>query len=624
MSGAAVLPDPAVIPDGLRTLLALLLLLAGALLALLLRREARRAHASRRRAEAAAAEAREADRLLRALVDAMPAMVTACDAEGRVLLMNAAQERFWGIAEGSAEGRLLSDLALPPEIGRQIARAAASGAPVPALEADATDAAGRPRSLLHLAAPVPAEAAERPRVVHVALDITARREADARLRHLAEHDSLTGLPNRALFAARLQQAMAGAGCALHCFDLDRFKEVNDTLGHAFGDRLLLAVASRVQALIGPADLLARLGGDEFAVIQPGAGPAEARRLARRIVAALAEPFRIGGISVRTGASVGFVLAPAQAETPERALQHADIAMYAAKGEGGSRIAAFAPVMAEALSLRRALEGDLRDALDEDAFTVAYQPKYAVDGLRLVGFEALARWNHPVRGAVPPALFVPIAEETGLAWRLSRAVALAACRQVAAWAAAGRAVPVAVNLSAGHFLTDAAVELVREALAQTGAPAHLLEVEVTEGVFIRNADAAERAVEALRAQGVRVTLDDFGAGFSALSYLLRLPFDSLKIDRGFVAALRGRGGLPGGRAAEVVGGVVRLAHGLGARVVAEGVETEEEFAAIRRLGCDEVQGHLFGRPMAARLAGTLPPVWPRPAPGSTLSVQQAGD
>ncbi|MFN7001304.1 MAG: diguanylate cyclase domain-containing protein, partial [Elioraea tepidiphila] len=349
MSGDALLPDPAVIPDGVRTLLALLLLLAGALLAVLLRREARRAHASRRRAEAAAAEAREADRLLRALVDAMPAMVTACDADGRVLLMNAAQERFWGIAEGSAEGRLLSDLALPPEIGRQIARAAASGAPVPALEADAADAAGRLRSLLHLAAPVPSEAAERPRVVHVALDMTDRREADARLRHMAEHDSLTGLPNRALFAARLQQAMAGAGCALHCFDLDRFKEVNDTLGHAFGDRLLLAVASRVQALIGPEDLLARLGGDEFAVIQPGAGPAEARLLARRIVAALAEPFRIGGISVRTGASVGFVLAPAQAETPERALQHADIAMYAAKGEGGSRVAGFAPVMAEALA-----------------------------------------------------------------------------------------------------------------------------------------------------------------------------------------------------------------------------------------------------------------------------------
>ena len=621
MSGAALLPDPAVIPDGVRTLLALLLLLAGALLAVLLRREARRAHASRRRAEAAAAEAREADRLVRALVDAMPAMVTACDADGRVLLMNAAQERFWGIAEGSAEGRLLSDLALPPEIGRQIARAAASGAPVPALEADAADAAGRPRSLLHLAAPVPSEAAERPRVVHVALDITERREADARLRHMAEHDSLTGLPNRALFAARLQQAMAGAGCALHCFDLDRFKEVNDTLGHAFGDRLLLAVASRVQALIGPEDLLARLGGDEFAVIQPGAGPAEARRLACGIVAALAEPFRIGGISVRTGGSLGFVLAPTQAETPERALQHADIAMYAAKGEGGSRVAGFAPVMAEALAVRRALEGDLRDALDEDAFTLAFQPKYAVDSLSLVGFEALARWNHPVRGAVPPALFVPIAEETGLAWRLSRAVALAACRQVAAWAAEGRAVPVAINLSAGHFLTDAAVELVREALAVTGAPPQLLEVEVTEGVFIRNADAAERAVEALRAQGVRVTLDDFGAGFSALSYLLRLPFDSLKIDRGFVSALRGAAGRPGGRAAEVVGGVVRLAHGLGARVVAEGVETEEEFAAIRRLGCDEVQGHLFGRAMSARLAGALPDRWGRRRPPA---LREAGD
>ena len=611
-------------PDGSGAVLpasALVLVIAALVLALLLRREASRARTSLRRAEAAAAEAREADRLLRTLVDAMPAMVTACDAEGRVLLINAAQERFWGIAEGSAEGRRLSELPLPPEIGLQLRRAAEAHAPVPALEAEATDAAGRPRALLHLAAPVPDDRPDRPRIVHVALDITERREADARLRHMAEHDAVTGLPNRVLFAARLEQAMAGGACAIHCFDLDRFKEVNDTLGHAFGDRLLLAVASRVGRMLGPEDLLARLGGDEFAVIQPGAGCAEAQRLGRRIVAALAEPFRIGGISVRAAGSLGFVLAPAQATTPERALQHADIAMYAAKAEGGSRAVAFAPVMAEAVALRRALEGDLREALDEDAFRVAYQPKYAVADLRLTGFEALARWTHPVRGAVPPALFVPIAEETGLAWRLSRSVAMAACRQVADWAAAGRAVPVAVNLSAGHLVTDAAVELVREALAVTGAPPQLLEVEVTEGVFIRNADAAERAVEALRALGVRVALDDFGAGFSALSYLLRLPFDSLKIDRGFVSALRGAAGLPGGRAAEVVGGVVRLAHGLGARVVAEGVETEEEFAAIRRLGCDEVQGHLLGRAMSARVAGALPERWGRRWPPA---LREAGD
>ncbi|MCS6931602.1 MAG: EAL domain-containing protein [Acetobacteraceae bacterium] len=606
---------------GLLAVFALGLAVAALLLALLLRREASRARASLRRAEAAAAEAREADRLLRTVVDAMPAMVTACDADGRVLLVNAAQERFWGLAEGSAEGRLLSELGLPPEIATQLRRAAEARAPAPPLEAEATDAAGRRRALLHLAAPVPDDRPARARTVHVALDITERREADARLRHMAEHDALTGLPNRALFAARLEQAMASGGCALQCFDLDRFKEVNDTHGHAFGDRLLLAVAARVQAVLGPEDLLARLGGAEFAVIQPGAGAAEALRLGRRIVAALAEPFRIGGISVRTAGSVGYVLAPAQASTPERALQHADIAMYAAKGEGGSRAVGFAPVMAEALALRRALEGDLREALDEGAFSVAFQPKYAVADLRLTGFEALARWTHPVRGAVPPALFVPIAEETGLAWRLSRTVALAACRQLAEWASAGRPVPVAVNLSAGHLLTDAAVELVREALAGTGAPAHLLEIEVTESVFLRNAEAAERAVAGLRALGVRVALDDFGAGFSSLSYLLRLPFDSLKIDRTFVSALRGASGLPGGRGAEVVGGIVRLAHGLGARVVAEGVETEEEFAAIRRLACDEVQGHLFGRAMAARLAGALPGRWGRRWPPA---LREAGD
>ena len=601
---------------------ALLLLPGGGLMLWLVRRHARRARLSFRRA-AAAAEAHETDRLLRALVDAMPALVTATDAQGRVLLMNAAQERFSGLAQGVAVGRRVADLPLPPAIARQIALAARSGRPVPALEAEAADAAGRRRTLLHLAAPVPGQAPQRPRVVHVALDITERREAEARLRHLAEHDGLTGLPNRLLFAERLRQAMAGAGCALHCFDLDRFKEVNDTLGHAFGDRLLLAVAVRVRALLGPADLLARLGGDEFAVIQPGADAAEAAGLARRIVAALAEPFRIGGITLRTGASVGFVLAPAQADSPERALQHADIAMYAAKAEGGARIAAFAPEMAQALALRRALEADLREALEADAVTLAYQPKYALEDMRLVGFEALVRWQHPQRGAVPPDVFVPIAEETGLAWQLARAVMLGACRQAAAWARAGRPLPVAVNLSAGLFPTEAAVELVREALADSAVPPRLLEVEVTEGVFIRNAEAAEKAMAALRGLGVRITLDDFGAGFSALSYLLRLPFDSLKIDRGFVSALRGRSGLPGGRAAEIVGGVVRLAHGLGARVVAEGVETEEEFAAVERLGCDEVQGHLFGRPMAARLAGSLPSHWHR-GTGRSLALREAGE
>lgn len=623
MMGAAVLPTLAELSGALLPLSLLAVVVFACLLVVVRRREARRARRLLRQAEAAVAEAREADRLLRTLVDAMPAMVTACDSEGRVLLMNAAQERFGGMAEGAAEGRLLADLSLPPEVAAQVRRAAEASAPVPAMEAEAADAAGRPRALLHLAAPVPDDPADRPRVVHVALDITERREADARLRHMAEHDSLTDLPNRTLFSMRLEQAMASGGCAVHCFDLDRFKEVNDTLGHAFGDRLLLAVTGRVKAVIGPRDLLARLGGDEFAVIQPGAGDGEAQRLAARIVAALAEPFRLGGISVRAAASVGYVLAPAQAESPERALQHADIAMYAAKAEGGGRVVAFAPIMAEALAVRRALEGDLREALDEDAFTLVFQPKYAVADLRLTGFEALARWNHPVRGAVPPALFVPVAEETGLAWRLSRSVTLGACRQVAAWSREGRDIPVAINLSAGHFVTDAAVELVEEALADSGAPSRLIEVEVTEGVFIRNVDAAERAVEALRRLGVRVTLDDFGAGFSALSYLLRLPFDSLKIDRGFIAALRGPAGLPGGRAAEIVGGVVRLAHGLGARVVAEGVETDEEFGAIRRLGCDEVQGHLLGRPMAARLAGRLPDHWGLLAAGVS-SLREAGD
>jgi diguanylate cyclase (GGDEF)-like protein len=437
-------------------------------------------------------------------------------------------------------------------------------------------------------------------VVHVALDITDRKAVEDQVRHLAEHDALTGLPNRLLFGQRLRQALDAVrwpgsqrGFALHGIDLDRFKEVNDSLGHGGGDRLLSLATERMRACLRQGDTLARLGGDEFAIIQLGIdGPQDVARLSARLVAMLGRPFTVNGCTLHSGASIGSVMAPRDGTTAEELQQRADLALYRAKAEGRGRAVFFSPEMEDAAVERRALEADLRQALEEGALQLAYQPKFALRrGGPPSGCEALLRWQHPRRGAVSPALFVPLAEETGLATDLSRFVLRRACEQIREWRARGLEVAVAVNLSALHFAGDQAVALVQEALNASGVPAGLLEVEVTEGVFIRNAAAAGAAFSALRALGVRVALDDFGTGYSSLSYLQHLPFDVVKVDRAFVQDLR-----PGGSGARIVDAIVRLAHGLGAEVVAEGVERQEQLDLLAGLGCDVAQGFLLGRPL----------------------------
>jgi diguanylate cyclase (GGDEF)-like protein len=437
-------------------------------------------------------------------------------------------------------------------------------------------------------------------VVHVALDITDRKAVEDQVRHLAEHDALTGLPNRLLFGQRLRQALDAVrwpgsqrGFALHGIDLDRFKEVNDSLGHGGGDRLLSLATERMRACLRQGDTLARLGGDEFAIIQLGIdGPQDVARLSARLVAMLGRPFTVNGCTLHSGASIGSVMAPRDGTTAEELQQRADLALYRAKAEGRGRAVFFSPEMEDAAVERRALEADLRQALEEGALQLAYQPKFALRrGGPPSGCEALLRWQHPRRGAVSPALFVPLAEETGLATDLSRFVLRRACEQIREWRARGLEVAVAVNLSALHFAGDQAVALVQEALNASGVPAGLLEVEVTEGVFIRNAAAAGAAFSALRALGVRVALDDFGTGYSSLSYLQHLPFDVVKVDRAFVQDLR-----PDGSGARIVDAIVRLAHGLGAEVVAEGVERQEQLDLLAGLGCDVAQGFLLGRPL----------------------------
>jgi diguanylate cyclase (GGDEF)-like protein/PAS domain S-box-containing protein len=588
------------------TLLGCVLGLIGSvgLLLLLLRLESLRARRLLVGAEAAERRQRQAERTLRVLIDSLPTMVSAYDRQGRYLFFNNAYARFHGLEEdGSAIGRSPQALGIP--LDTALEQALAGQASQPFAEFAAADAAGSLRTVLAIAVPVDDEYGGAGQIVHVALDISDRKAAEDRVRHLAEHDALTDLPNRMLFATRLRHALTQArrqeerggprpALALHCIDLDRFKEVNDSLGHQAGDSLLLAAAERMRACLRRGDTLARLGGDEFAILQADVGgEEEASRLASRLVRVLGLPFVIDGCTVHTGASIGSVMAPLHGRSAEELQQRGDIALYRAKAEGRARGVLFSPEMAAAQAERRELEADLRTVLasGEELFLV-YQPKFDLGQVIPTGCEALLRWRHPKRGMISPATFVPITEEAGLAADLSRLVLRLACAQIRAWMSEGLEIPVAVNLSAQHFASDQAVLLVEEALAAAGVPPRLLEIEVTEGVFIRNAAAARGTLAALRALGVRVALDDFGTGYSSLSYLQHLPFDVVKVDRAFVRDLK-----PGyGSGVRVVDAIVRLAHGLGARVVAEGVELPEQLEVLRRLGCDSVQGFLLGRPM----------------------------
>ncbi|MBO1079271.1 putative bifunctional diguanylate cyclase/phosphodiesterase [Roseomonas haemaphysalidis] len=580
------------------------LIASAGLLILLLLSRSRQARRSQRLAEAAALRQSEAERTLRVLIDSLPAMVSAYDRQGRYLFFNEAHARFHGLgAEAEVIGRTPFELGLSPDAG--LRRALRGSAAEPFTEYAAQDPDGTPRTLLATAAPVDDGHGAAGRVVHAAFDITGRKAAENQVRHMAEHDSLTDLPNRVLFAARLAQALAAArqlggrcGFALHLIDLDRFKAINDSLGHHGGDRLLLAASERMRACLRRGDTLARLGGDEFAVIQLGiTDEAQVTRLAARLVAVLGRPFVIDGCTLHSGGSIGSVLGPQQGQSPDALQQRADIALYRAKAEGRGRAVMFSPEMEATLVERRALEADLRAALAAEALTLVYQPKFMVGearwpNARPSGCEALLRWHHPGRGMVPPGLFVPVAEEAGLAAELSRFVLRQACGQIGAWLRQGLEMPVAVNLSALHFASDQAVALVEEALRHSGVPPRLLEVEVTEGVFIRNAAAARATLTALRARGVRVALDDFGTGYSSLSYLQHLPFDVVKVDRAFVRELH----QDAGSGARIVDAIVRLVHGLGAEVVAEGVEEPAQLELLAQLGCDAVQGYLLGRPM----------------------------
>ena len=414
-------------------------------------------------------------------------------------------------------------------------------------------------------------------------EATERWNAENRIAHMARHDAVTDLPNRVLLRERIEGAITQArretGFAMLCLDLDNFKQVNDTLGHAVGDELLRAVAHRLRACVREVDTVARLGGDEFAIIQAAVTtPADAATLAQRILDVVSAPYALTHHSVIVGVSIGIALAPGDGLEAERLMQCADVALYRAKGDGRGVFRFF----------------------EAEAFDLHYQPIYDLSAERICGFEALLRWTHPTRGRVSPAEFVPLAEEIGLIVPLGEWVLRRACREAAGWP---EGLKVAVNVSAAQFTSSALIGTVKAALAESGLPARRLELEITESVLLVNGSATVAILHGLRNLGTRIAMDDFGTGYSSLSYLRSFPFDKMKVDQSFTRDLTVEQG-----SGFIVRAVVSLASSLGMTTTAEGVETPEQLAWLREEGCDEVQGYLFSPPVSASALPALLETW----------------
>ena len=445
-------------------------------------------------------------------------------------------------------------------------------------------------------------------------EIAERRELEEQLTHQAFHDPLTGLPNRTLFFDRLELALErarrqGGTVAVLFMDLDDFKVINDSLGHEAGDQVLLAVAERLENCMLAGETLARFGGDEFTVLlEDVSGPSDAARVAERIEEALRAPFVLRGRESFVTTSVGISFGGRGGERPGDLLRNADLAMYRAKARGRNRHAVFEPVMGERALQRLELEGELRRALEREEFALHYQPKVSLKSGEIVAMEALIRWEHPARGLVSPAQFVPVAEEIDLIAPIGQWGLTEACRQARRWHARFRDTPppkVCVNLSAKQFQHPALLEEVDAALRETGLDPAALDLEITESVMMEDAPATLATLRDLKGLGVNLAIDDFGTGYSSLSYLKRFPVDFLKVDRSLIQGIG-----EGPKDEAMLSALVALAHSVGTRTIAEGVETEAQLACLREVGYDFAQGYYFARPLPSQAAGALIAEHPR--------------
>ncbi|MCC8966746.1 EAL domain-containing protein [Bradyrhizobium sp. Pear76] len=447
-------------------------------------------------------------------------------------------------------------------------------------------------------------------------DVTEQRRSEAKITYMAQHDALTDLPNRVLLKEWMEQALSGARCggpslAVLMLDLDRFKDVNDTLGHPAGDALLKSVAARLRRCVSETTLVARLGGDEFAVIDYVSDPVpEAGLLAEKIRKALSEPIDLGHHRVTTTTSIGIAIAPRDGTDSDEVLRSADLALYSAKSGGRGSFRFFEPELDRLLQARRGLERDMRNALANGEFELHYQPFINVASGETCGFEALLRWHHPQRGMVSPVQFIPLAEETGLIVPLGEWVLRTACAEAAKWP---DDLKIAINLSPVQFRSPELVPVIVHALASAGISPDRLELEVTETAIIQDSEAVFAALSQLHDLGVRIALDDFGTGYSSLSFLQKFPFDKVKIDRSFVSELSSATD----ESRRIARAIVRFAVSLGKTTTAEGVETREQFDILRADACVEVQGFHFSPPVhsekvAQMIGGRTPAVAERPA------------
>jgi diguanylate cyclase (GGDEF)-like protein/PAS domain S-box-containing protein len=541
---------------------------------------------------------------VRAVIDTAGDAFIAMDEAGRVTEWNRRAEETFGWPREEVLGRSVADLVVPEEFrsSHQVGlrrfldtgECAILGRTVE-LRAQARDGRQFPIELTAWSTPV-GPSVELSAFVR---DISARKRLEAELIRQTLHDPLTGLPNRTLFLDRLAHTVSRSECSLHpvsvlVLDLDSFNRFNDSLGHAAGDRLLIAVAERLRDTIRPADTLARLGGDEFAVLLEDTGLAHGVRIAQRLGEALDRPFPVGGHDIVARASVGVACGVGGELTADDLLTNADLAMYLAKGQGKARYAVFESAMHETAIARLDLEANLRRALVQGEFFVVYQPVVRLGDASIVGMEALVRWQRAGGEIVNPDQFIPAAEETGLIRELGHWVLQEACRQVAAWQAEFGLTPslrLSVNFSPRQLEDPEIVKGVERALVTAGLEPGCLVIEITESLLISEPDVAVQRLGDLRHLGVRLAIDDFGTGYSSLSYLRRFPVDVLKIDRSFVSAL---GGDPEDGA--LAHAIVKLGHTLHLRVVAEGIETDAQLEELRALGCEYGQGYLFARPL----------------------------
>ncbi len=426
-------------------------------------------------------------------------------------------------------------------------------------------------------------------------DITEQRQSEVKIEYMAHHDALTDLANRVLLNDRLEHALGRVQhaemVAVHHLDLDQFKAVNDTFGHPCGDKLLRIVAERLRGLVGEADTIARMGGDEFVIVQATiVDPAEATSLAQRVIDALSEPYDIDGQQAVIGVSIGISVGPGDGSNPDKLLRNADLALYRAKSDGRGTFRFFEPVMDLQMQTRRVMEQDLRKALPAGEFELHYQPVVNLASKEISGFEALIRWNHPTKGLISPATFIPLAEEIGFIVPMGEWVIQQACATAAQWP---DNLHVAVNISAIQFRSPGLMQVIVSALAASGLAPTRLEIEITESVLLHNKEATLAVLHQLRALGIRIAMDDFGTGYSSLTYLQSFPFDKIKIDRSFVKNIT-----EDSSSLTIVRAVAALANGMGMTATAEGVETAEQLHSIASEGCTEMQGFLFSRPLPA--------------------------